>query len=348
MMKSTVVALFLIVGLLICCGSTRPVPPKMPIEVKCPYPQETHIQYTIAYLNEANVKERITWDVTEPDSSRISVDRYDGAGHKIEAIEYYEGKRKLKKFINSDWREINTTTRFTFKYDEKGRQVERHNHNYDPKQWNQMYQYDQYGNIEHWEDGRSFQLSSKFICTYDSLNSIVYEYNCWEENSCSPPDTFLRSYYIHHIKYDQEGLITEDLRNYMDAMSGWTYEYEKNNSKQVIGITKTSVWSYFGLDHQVPTIKDIDRTMAYNTWKFEYDVNGKLKKEIRTDKWLGYDQVHEFIYNEKGLIMTETTDHEMIVYVYNDKGLVIEESHYYNPNSDKKLYKKLHFQYVYE
>lgn len=301
--------------------------------------QQNHFKNTQKYLAQNQVVERCTWD----NSNKISIDKFDKNGCKIEATEIYEGNRFLSKFVDSKWTNIHTTTRYSFKYDKNGWQIEQFNHNFNKEQQNEMYQYDAYGNIERWVTGRSFQLSQKRTVVYDSYGSVLEEQNCWSEN-CEEEN--FNTISKHHLKYNKEQLLVEDLVNYVDGMNGYLYEYVFDKNGKVANKKQYFVNSYHGLDHEIPTIKDVDNKKLHHEWAYVYNDKGLLIKEIWTEHWTGKTVVHEFTYNGLGLISETRTDNSVLIsYTYNDKGLVQEELHYDLSDKKKKLLKKYRFEY---
>jgi hypothetical protein len=311
------------------------------------FAQQIHFKTSSQYLYENRVMERITWEITDS-VKKIAVDRYDTKGCKIEAIEIYEGKRKLRSNVDG-WKDINTRTRFSFVYDNQGRQIQQINHDFDAKNNYTMYRYDAYGNIERWITGRSFQLPKIYTVTYDSLGTAVEEKNCWTDSceSQTSQHRFMTTTSKHYIKYNKKNLVTEDLVNYMDGMSGYIYEYTFDKTGRLINKKQFYVNSYFGLDHEIPTSKDISHQILYNEWKFEYNDKGELYKEKWTEHWTEIPYIHEFTYGPFGLILEEANNDGMISYIYDEKGLVIEMIQYHLWDKERKLDKRYKFEYIY-
>jgi hypothetical protein len=314
--------------------------------------QQYHFKNTVNYLAKANVSGRTTWNMNDT-VQLISIDQYDANGNKTEAYEFYYGKRLLRKNTDKGWEDQKDTTHYSFIYDSKGFQTKQIFHNFPNKQTDSyhMFKYDRFGNIERWGTGRSYQLAHVEYFTYDGNGSVVQESSCWDD-TCEnqmPLDKVWATTSKHYLKYNSKKMVIEDLVNYMDGMSGYQYAYTFNQSGQLINIKQSIVWSYFGLDHEIPTSKDIDRTKPYQEWKFEYNANGQLYKETRIDHWTESQlNTYTFIYNDLGLITESISGWDVIIkYTYNDKGLVEEEKHYARFDNKDELRTTLKFEYAY-
>lgn len=217
--------------------------------------QQTHYRNTTKYLAAAKVTERSTWDVTKG-RTLISLDRYDGCGHKTEAVEMYAGDRYLERFIGSNWMKVHDTTRFTFTYDANGWQTSQENHDFDPEERNQMYQYDEWGNIERWVTGHSFGVPHKAYLQYDEHGQVLQEKYCWEDTCLGigeePYDEFLLL--KHHLTYNPRGLLVTDLVKYIDGVAGEKYEYTYNEAGRVIRRKEISLHSFGDTQHDLSLI----------------------------------------------------------------------------------------------
>jgi|ERR1041385_799818 hypothetical protein len=295
--------------------------------------QDANYFNTRKIFKEQKVKERTTIDVLDH-AAKISIDGYDNSGNKIKAVEIYKGDRKLKKFSyeKHDWIGINTTTTFEFVYDSAGNQTVQIDEDYHPVDDHEMYCYDKFGNIIRWEDGRTFQPSYMKSRTYDKLGNILQENEYYWEHPYDKKisDSTLESTATKfYLKYDARGNVIESLANYPDRMSGQKWEYTCDNSGKILEKKQYRVWSYFGLDHEIPTSKDIDRTSLDCSWNYSYDVKGNLLKEERKD----YDDDSTFslttyFYNEFGLWKTKSNEGKITDYFYNEKGLLTEMKTY--------------------
>jgi hypothetical protein len=315
--------------------------------------QETNYINTRKILKERGVKERITWDVMK-DSSKISVDKYDGLGNKIQAIEIYEGKRTLQRFNwqKDEWLGINTTTTFDFEYDSAGNQTLQLDENYNPKDDNQMYKYDEFGNIVSWDYGRTFQSAYMRSYNYDLHGTISSEtYYYWQHDphyTGNKKDSALQSLVTkYYLKYDSLGNLIEKLANYMDRMAGNTWEYIYDSKGHILEKKENYVWSYFGIDHDIPTIKDVDRTRLQFSWKYVYDKNGELMEETKTEyREDNYNVTHIYKYNNLGLVNEELDDYGSTEFFYDKNGLLIEKKHFFG-FAKNKLESDYKYEYKY-
>lgn len=311
------------------------------------YAQEVHFKNTRQYLKEASVQERTTWDITDS-ITKTAIDKYDERGNKIEAVEIYEHKRLLSQFIMGQWTNAPAATRFTFMYNETGQQTEQKNYSYNSKQRNVMYRYDRYGNIERWRVGRSFENPRVLADSYDEKGNVYKTYFCWADSICTGERRYDGYEIFHYLKYDNKGYLIEDLVNYIDGMSGKVWEYELNKKGEVLLKKEYHVNSYFGLDHDTPTVKDIDVKKSSMSWEFEYDEAGFLIKEKRIEPYMEIENERIFLYNKQGLIVQEKIDNlEIIDYVYDNKNLLVESNDYSVSEGPQRLHKKLKYEYIY-
>jgi hypothetical protein len=315
--------------------------------------QETHYINMRQILKKQKVKERITWDVTK-EKAKISVDRYDSYGNKIEAIEIYEGNRKLNRFIDAKWTNINTTTRFTFQYDWFHNQTDQINHDYfynKEHHQNLMYRYDGFGNIERWETGASYATVYRRSYLLDEKGNITKSVHCFD-STCVPQKEFdakwspLSAVTNYFLKYDEKGMLIEKLANYIDAMAGYVWEYDYRQNGQLKEKRKYYVRSHFGVDKDTVTIADADGKNIEYIWKYT-NQKDQLVKEVKLEYERRLtEKKYTYEYNQQELLSKEITEYETSEYIYNEKGMLTEKKIWYTLG-EKKLKQHLKYEYMF-
>ena len=312
--------------------------------------QEKYFAEQRVVLQRSKVKERLTLDVLQHDSV-ISRDIYDTMGNKTEAWEYYNGSRKVDRFDwkKGGWIKVNDTTHFSFRYDAKGRMIEKEDHDFTSIQNNYMYEYDMQGNIEHWMDGRTFQSFRKLGFRYDHRGNIKAElYFYWRakdytgQSKDSVIDTLVTNYYL---TYDKYGNPVSQVANYMERMGGTVWYRKYDSFGNILAEDERSVWSYFNVDHERVTMNDTSQgeTIWYRT--FQYFPGGKLKSETKR-KFNSEYYSNTFVYDETGKLVHQEGYDGFSDYVYDKNGLLKEKITWWDFEK-KKLKEHLQYQYVY-